>query len=245
MHAAASPSSAGMWMNCPASITKAEGRERPASRFAKEGTAAHRISEIILNGDIFPPGKITVEGTEFIVGIPMLKALRPYIDLVEGLRARPGSTTHLEQKVVLGWSGGWVWGTADCVSTDGYTLDVADLKFGRGVPVSPDAAQLKIYALAAWETFWPNAWLHEVNLTIVQPRLDPQPKTFAMTGRELQDWKARELQPAVGRIVGGDETENAGPWCRWCVRTSECVAFARKRSDAAAESFNDGIALPV
>jgi hypothetical protein len=245
MHAAASPSSAGMWMNCPASITKAEGRERPASRFAKEGTAAHRISESILSGNLFPPGKITIDGTEFIVGIPMLRALRPYISLVESLRARPGSTTHLEQKVVLGWSGGWVWGTADCVSGTEYDLDVADLKFGRGVPVSPDAAQLKIYALAAWETFWPGRPFNTVNLTVVQPRLDPQPKTFTMDGGGLKDWSKRELRPAVGRIVGGDETENAGPWCRWCVRTSECHAFARKRSDAAAESFNDGIALPV
>jgi len=99
-HAAAGPSSAAMWMNCPASITKAEGRTRPSSRFAKEGTAAHSISEMLLAGKT-PPGKITIEGSEFIVGIPMLDALKPYIETVEAIRAMCGKVM-LEQTVTLG-----------------------------------------------------------------------------------------------------------------------------------------------
>ena len=47
-----------MWLNCPASITLAEGRTRPSSRYAKEGTAAHSIAQMILNGDLFPPSKL-------------------------------------------------------------------------------------------------------------------------------------------------------------------------------------------
>lgn len=245
MHAAASPSSAAMWMNCPASITKAEGRERPSSRFAKEGTAAHKIAETILGGNLFPPGKISVEGTEFIVGIPMLRALRPYISLVESLRDRRGAKTYLEQKVVLGWSGGQVWGTADCISLRKTTLDIVDLKFGKGVPVSPDSAQLKIYALAAIDTFWPSAHFTDINLTIVQPRLDPVPKTINIGSLTLADWNRFELRPAVGRIVQGDDTEKVGDWCRWCVRTSECAAFAQKRFTKAADSFDDGVDLPL
>lgn len=230
-----------MWMNCPASITKAEGRTRPSSRFAKEGTAAHSISEMLLAGKT-PPGKITIEGSEFIVGIPMLDALKPYIETVEAIRAMCGKVM-LEQTVTLGWSGGVVWGTTDCVGRNDTTLYIADLKFGKGVPVKPDSAQLKIYALASWDTFWPQMHFDEVHMTICQPRLDPVPKTHSMSGGALQKWSRDELRPAVGRIVEDDKTEKAGDWCRWCVRMTECAAFHQKKNDAAANIFDDGVDL--
>ena len=59
-HALASPSSAGMWMTCPASITKANGRTRPSSVYAREGTAAHKIAEMVAGGDI--PGAVVLIG---------------------------------------------------------------------------------------------------------------------------------------------------------------------------------------
>src|SRR6188768_1682171 len=147
-HAAASPSSAGMWMACPASVTLAKGRTRPSSRYAREGTAAHTIAETILSGNPVPPSKITVESEQFIVGLPMLRALTPYIDMVECLREL-GALVHIEKRVAVKRSGGWVWGTTDCAAAWRDVLDIVDLKFGKGVPVKPDTAQLKIYAVAA------------------------------------------------------------------------------------------------
>lgn len=94
-HAAAAPSSADMWINCAASITLAAGRTRPSSRYAKEGTAAHHIAELIINGDLFPPGKVIIEGDEFIVGLPMLRALNKYIDTVQGI-IQLGATVDAE-----------------------------------------------------------------------------------------------------------------------------------------------------
>ena len=154
-HAACSPSSAAMWMACPASITLAEGRTRPSSKYAKEGTAAHRIAEMILGGEIFPPGKIAVEGTEFIVGMGMLKALRPYLDFVLDLSAE-AEDMHFETRVSIGGDDGIVWGTTDCAARTNDVLDIVDLKYGKGVSVDPDSAQLKIYALAAWSSLWPD-----------------------------------------------------------------------------------------
>jgi len=237
-HAVAGPSSAGMWMNCPASVTLANGRVRPSSVYAKEGTAAHQIAEMILGGDMFPPPRITVEGTEFIVGVNMLRHLRPYINLVQAYE-QWGYTVYTEQKVHLSVSGGLVWGTADCVAVKGASIRIVDLKYGMGVPVSPDSVQLKIYALGALEAYGRREANGLVGLTVVQPRLDPEPQTVEMTVGELRDWSATMLAPAIEKLTKGDTTENAGPWCRWCVRRGECHAFAHQRSGQAADVFND------
>jgi Protein of unknown function (DUF2800) len=240
-HAAASPSSAEMWLNCPASVTLAEGRTRPSSLYAKEGTAAHQIAEMILRGELFPPGRITVEGSEFIVGLPMLRALNPYISLVEQLRDRKGSETHVEAKVAVNGSRGIVWGTADTISRKGRWLDVVDLKYGMGVLVSPDSAQLKIYAIAAWDTFWPKKGIDYIRLNIVQPRLNPQPQDYVMDRVEIQDWRDEVLIPGIARIEAGDTTETYGHWCRWCVRRGECNTFKLRKNTQAAEIFDDGL----
>jgi hypothetical protein len=239
-HAACSPSSAALWMNCPASITLAEGKVRPSSSYAREGTVAHRIAEMILSGDLFPPPKMTIEGQEFLVGRDMLLHLNPYIGLVQGLQGL-GGDTRVEARVRLAGSDDRVWGTADCASRLKDTVDIVDLKYGKGVPVGPDSPQLKIYALSALDTFWPGEDIDYVRMTIVQPRLDPLPKTVTMHIDHLVDWRLDHLHPAVDRIVDGDVTEKVGPYCRWCVRRDECHAFAHMRSGNAADIFNDGV----
>lgn len=242
-HAAMSPSSAAMWMGCPASITKAEGRTRPSSQYAREGTAAHTIAEKIIGGDLFPPGKITVEGQQFIVGLPMLRALNPYIHFVQGLQMTC-TEVHVEAKVHLGHKKkALVWGTTDCAARRGASLYIADLKYGMGVPVQPNTPQLKIYALSAINTFWPQDLFDTVSLTVIQPRLDPKPQTHVMSMEELYDWNARLLRPAVKAIAAGSETEKVGPYCRWCVRKAECDAFKSYKSSMAADIFDDGVDL--
>jgi len=239
-HAACSPSSAAMWMSCPASITLAEGRARPSSKYAKEGTAAHMIAEMILGGEIFPPGKVEVEGTQFIVGIDMLKNLRPYLDFVLDLSAR-ADELYCETRVSIGSDDGMVWGTADCAALTGGTIDIVDLKFGKGVTVDPDSAQLKIYALAAWQSLWPVQVIHQINLTVIQPRIAAEPKTQALSAAVLLDWQRQMLHPAVARIEAGDTTEKSGSWCRWCIRKNECHAFAVHQGSIASEIFDDGV----
>jgi hypothetical protein len=241
-HAAMSPSSAAMWMGCPASITKADGVTRPSSQYAREGTAAHRIAEKIIGGDLFPPGKITVEGQQFIVGLPMLRALNPYIHFVQGLQ-KTCSEVHVETKVFLGADRkkSLVWGTTDCAARQDMNLHVADLKYGMGVPVEPNSAQLKIYALSAINTLWREYLFDTVYLTVVQPRLDPKPKTHVVAMEELYDWNQRLLRPAIRAIKKGDETEKVGPYCRWCVRKPDCDAFKSYKSSMAADIFDDGV----
>ena len=136
-HAACSPSSAAMWLNCPASVTLTKDMTRPSSKYAREGTAAHAVAEMTLNGDIFLPDKVTVEGDEYVVSPGMCRALNPYIGYVQGLRALPGATVLLEKRLVVPDTGGMVWGTLDCGVHVWDELYVADLKFGKGVAVDP------------------------------------------------------------------------------------------------------------
>lgn len=230
-----------MWMACSASVTLTRDMPRPSSRYAKEGTAAHKVAELTLQGDIFLPDKIEIEGDEFIVSPGMCRALRPYIDHVQSLTALPGAEVVLEKRLVVPHTYGMVWGTLDCGVHVPGDLFVVDLKFGRGVAVEPDTPQLKLYALALAEHVGALANTAVV-LTICQPRVGDQPlRSYYASLGALRDWSEIAVRPAVRRIKAGDTTENAGSHCRWCVRKTECVAFAAKHQTHAASVFEDDL----
>lgn len=240
-HAACSPSSASMWLACPASVTLTKDITRPSSKFAKEGTAAHAVAEMTLKGDIFLPDKVTVEGDEYVVSPGMCRALNPYITYVEGLRALPDAVVVLEKTLVVPGTQGMVWGTLDCgVYAKPRALHVVDLKFGKGHVVDPEGPQLRLYALALAafvRVIRPNTL---VTLTICQPRVEGEAlRSTVMTLGELRGWCEDVVHPAVSQIKAGDTTENAGSHCRWCVRKTECKAFAQKHQGHAANAFDD------
>jgi hypothetical protein len=233
-----------MWMACPASVTLTKDAVRPSSKFAKEGTAAHAVAEMILGGDIFLPDKVTVEGDEVIVSPGMCRALNPYVSHVQALMAIPDAITHLEKRMVVPLTRGMVWGTMDCgvVDYNGRALHVVDLKFGKGVAVDPSGPQLKFYALALASSSMATSPRTRVTLTICQPRIGGEPlRSHVTTLGELRDWRDKEVLPVVARINAGDTTENAGAHCRWCVRKTECRAFANKHQAHAATAFDDEV----
>ena len=243
-HAACSPSSASMWLACPASVTKTRDVTRPSSKFAREGTAAHAVADMILKGDIFLPDRVNVEGEEFIVSRGMCQALNPYVSYVQRLMALPKATVVLEKRLAVPGTEGRVWGTLDCGVYSRGALFVADLKFGKGVAVDPSGPQLKLYALALAGHI--NApYDTDVVLTICQPRIGGDPlRSHTTTLEELYDWRSGVVQSAVQRIINGDETEIAGAHCRWCVRKTECKAFAGKHQAHASAAFDDGGVSP-
>jgi len=245
-HAACSPSSASMWLQCPASVTLTKDMARPSSKYAKEGTAAHQVAELTLKGDIFLPDKITVEGDEFIVSPGMCRALNAYISHVEFLKAHEGSRVFLEQHVKVPGTRNMVWGTLDCgVQTSIGDIHIVDLKYGKGHFVHPDAPQLKLYALGFAELLGVDRDV-VVTLTICQPRVGDEPVRWHVTKlSELWQWNDFEVWPAIERIKAGDTSEHAGPHCRWCLRQTECVAFAQRRQTYAAAVFDDKVDLSL
>ncbi len=239
-HAACSPSSASMWLTCPASVTLTRDVVRPSSKYAREGTAAHAVAEMNIRGDIFLPDKITVEGDEYVVSPGMCRALNPYVTHVQQLRALPHAKTVLEQRIVVPHTYNMVWGTLDCGVYAGG-IHVVDLKFGKGHVVDPDGPQLKFYALGLAGLFDEKRSRTKVTLTICQPRVGGEPlRSHETTLGELQDWRNHDVIYALSKIKGGDQTEVAGAHCRWCVRKTECKAFAQKHQGHAASAFDDG-----
>jgi len=240
-HAACSPSSASMWLQCPASVTLTRDTVRPSSRYAREGTAAHKVAELTLGGDIFLPDKISVEGDEYIVSPGMCRALNPYVSHVQALRALPGARVVLEKRVAVPNTYGMVWGTLDCGVQAGRALHVVDLKFGKGVAVEPGGPQLKFYALGLAGFVGEKRRDTHVVLTICQPRIGGEPLRSCDTYLgELQDWAGDTVEPALRKIKEGDTSEVAGAHCRWCVRKTECKAFAQKHQGHASAAFDDG-----
>jgi len=241
-HAACSPSSASMWLACPASVTLTKDAVRPSSKYAREGTAAHSVAEMTIKGDIFLPDKVTVEGDEVIVSPGMCRALNPYVTHVQGLMAVPGARAFLEQRLIVPQTFNMVWGTLDCgVQTEYWELHVVDLKFGKGVAVEPDTPQLKLYALALAAHVDATRPSTDVILTICQPRAGGEVlRSYQTKLGALKTWRATYVRPAIIKIKEGDTTENAGAHCRWCVRKTECKAFAQKHQGHASAAFDDG-----
>jgi uncharacterized protein DUF2800 len=243
-HAACSPSSAAMWLACPASVTLTRDIPRTSSKYAREGTAAHHVAEMVLNGDVFLPDKVKVENEEFIVSAGMCRALNPYIDYVQHLKKRriyKMKKVVLEHPVQVPDTDGLVWGTMDCGAYNWRTLIVADLKYGRGHRVNPDTPQLKLYALGFAAEIGANETWREVRLLIFQPRVEGNEifREYKTTLGELWDWSDRVMRPALLRIMNGDIDEHAGPHCRWCVRQGDCKAFNDRHRARAAEAFDD------
>jgi hypothetical protein len=173
----------------------------------------------------------------------MCRALNPYISHVQSLMAVPGALVFLEKRLVVPQTHSMVWGTLDCgVQTEFWELHVVDLKFGKGHVVDPDTPQLKLYALALAAQVEATRPSTHVTLTICQPRVEGPPlRSHVTTLGALKTWRATYVRPAIMRIKEGDTTENAGPHCRWCVRKTECAAFAAKHQTHAAAVFDDEI----
>ena len=56
---------------------------------------------------------------------------------------------------------------------------------------------------------------------------------------DLWQWQDFEVEPALRRIRLGDTSEKAGSHCRWCVRQTECRAFAGLHQQKASSVFDD------
>jgi len=234
-----------MWLACPASVTLTRDIPRTSSRYAREGTVAHKVAEMTLQGDIFLPDKIKVENEEFIVSAGMCRALNPYISYVQRLKKRriyKLKKVVLEHRVQVPDTEGLVWGTMDCGAYNWRNLIVADLKYGKGHKVNPDTPQLKLYALGFAAEIGANETWREVNLLIFQPRIEGNKPFYEhqTTLGELWDWSDRVMRPALLKIMNGDTDEHAGPHCRWCVRRNVCKAFQARHQARVAEMFDDG-----
>ncbi len=168
-HARLSPSSAVKWMACPGSVVLEAQCPEKFSAHAYEGTAAHKLAAMVLNGQVKHAADfIGQEVSGYLVTHEIAVHVTAYVDYLNSLEGACHVEIPLDIKSITGEPN--AIGTADAIIT-GDDLIVVDFKYGKGVKVEAENNyQLMLYALAARRDFCPKAL--SVKLVIFQPRIN-------------------------------------------------------------------------
>lgn len=252
-HALLGASKAGQWINCPPSARLQESVPENPSEYAEEGTVAHELAEIKLRRRVLLcnslqrkilDAKYEKIKTNPFYGPEMEQAVQEYVELVEervmAAKARSSDAVVLLEEH-LDYSD-WVeegFGTGDVVLISDGVLEVIDLKYGKGVPVSAyNNPQPRLYGLGAWAGYNYLYSIDEVYMTIIQPRLDSV-STDIMPIADLLEWAESVVKPAAVLAFAGEGDYCAGDHCRWCKVKGNCRARADENMKALAHEFKD------
>jgi hypothetical protein len=252
-HALLGASKAEQWINCPPSARLQENVPDKRSEYADEGTLAHELSEIKLRSRLFVNDSKERKRLEAelanvkehpMYGPEMENATQAYVELVEEryMEAKARSedaVVLLEERLDFSE---WVpdgYGTGDVVLIADGVLEVIDLKYGKGVPVSAVGnPQLRLYGLGAWNNWNYLYSIDEIRMTIVQPRLDSI-STDALPLGELIEWAETVVKHAAALADAGEGEYQPGSHCRWCKVKGSCRARADENMKALAYEFKD------
>lgn len=225
-HALLGASSSARWLVCTPSARLEAMFPDEQSPYAAEGTVAHDLAEAILRHKL--EGKKAPKLDDY--STEMIEAVNRYVDICEEkvneARAR-SSDAEAMIEARLDFSR-WVpegFGTGDMVIVADGILEVIDLKYGKGVPVSAvENTQMRLYALGAYDV---NEFLYDiktVRMTIVQPRLDSV-STDEMALEELLDW-GEDIKPIAQRAWDGIGECTPCDYCNFCKARHTCRALA-------------------
>lgn len=252
VHAILSASSAKRWMSCPPSARLEEKlRDRFGDRsspFAEEGTRAHALAELKLQKEIGLINDFSYKTQrEAMTGVDneMEWATDRYVDIVmqkyyEAKKSCPDAQIFIEQRLDFST---WVphgFGTGDVVIVSDMILDVCDLKYGKGVPVSAEGnPQARCYGLGALSAYGDLYAFPKVRNTIIQPRLDSVTEE-TLTREELLRWAEEDLKPKAELAWEGLGEYDPGDHCRFCAARALCYHRAAK----CMQIFDSGMQSP-
>jgi len=207
--------------HCPGSVRLSAGLESKAGFAAAEGTVAHGLAEMALNGEDYRGQLGTVivqDGFEIVVSKAMIDHVTEYKVILDDLTPK-GATRHVEHKFHLEALHPALFGTSDAVVWNPATqrLDVCDFKYGAGHAVEvEDNVQLMYYAVGAVQTLGYPA--KTIGLHIVQPRCphaDGPHRTVTIDAVDLIEFAAY-MVASVRATEKPDAAVRAGDWCRYC-----------------------------
>lgn len=253
-HAKLSPSGAHRWMACPGSVVLEAAFPDDSSIYAREGTAAHELAAIVLEGDEpNAQGYVGVkvefddhgEMVDWRVTQEMADYVDDYVKLVRDLAK--GKTLYVESKVPIGHLTGeeGATGTSDAVIVDvaERNLTIVDLKYGMGVTVDAmNNQQLMMYALGALEQYGVLCDFDTVSMYIHMPRLNYVGECHMSTEDLLKF--AKEVHAKAGYVrlaesldMTADDDIVRGMFkpgekqCRFCKAKSTCPALRAEVTD--------------
>lgn len=224
-HAILSASSSSRWLACPPSARINAELPETTSTYAEEGTKAHALAEKTLKGYL-AGGPVEVQSDDE----EMKEAVQRYVDVcIEKINAAkaasPDAVVHVEFRLDFSTYVPDGFGTGDMVIVSDKSLEICDLKYGKGVPVSAEGnTQMRLYALGAVDEFGMLYAFDTVHMTIIQPRLDSV-STDTLSAGKLIDW-GRSIIPIAKLAYDGEGDFQAGDHCRFCKFRPRCKALA-------------------
>jgi len=252
-HAILSASGAKRWLACPPSARLEEQFEDQGSAYAEEGTLAHAVAEARLSllyvNRSAQADHATNKLLERLEASPLYneemdQAIQAYVELVnrrvDEARANcPGAIVEIEQWLDFSRFVPEGFGTGDVVIVADGTIEVIDLKYGKGVPVDVEMnPQLMLYGVGAIEG-WSDLYdIRKVRLTVFQPRLDAL-GTIEYDADWLLRWAEAVVKPLAMKADRGEGEFFAGDHCRFCKARHTCRARADQVMELAKKEFRD------
>lgn len=253
-HALLGASKAAQWINCPPSARLQEGVPDNSSEFADEGTCAHELAEnkLRLRLTVCDSARrmaldaklATIKASKFY-GAEMENTVQEYVEFVEERYMEAKSRSSDAVVILEDWLDFSEWtapeqgGIGDVVLVSDGVMEVIDLKYGKGVPVSAIGnPQIRLYGLGAWANYNYLYLITEVHLTIAQPRLSGITTDIMPIG-DLVEWAESVVKPAAALAFAGEGEFKPGDHCRWCKVKATCRARADANMQALAHEFRD------
>ena len=238
-HAILSASSSHRWLHCLPSARLELEFENTNGEAAKEGTAAHALSEHKLKKALRIRSK---RPTSEYDSDEMEECTDAYVDFImEQVELARKSCTDpiilIEQRLDFSCYVPDGFGTGDCVIISDDRLHIVDFKYGMGVLVdAEDNPQMKLYALGALEIYDSLYDIKEISMTIFQPRRE-NVSTWTVPVEELKAWAEEELKPKAAKAYQGEGEYMPGPWCTFCRASTRCRARADENLKLAQMEF--------
>ncbi|MTI95409.1 MAG: DUF2800 domain-containing protein [Firmicutes bacterium] len=256
-HALLSASGSARWLACPPSAKLEEQFPDAQSEYAAEGTFAHELAELLLSRAVANTTKPSVYKTKLLAlqkhefySQEMQDYIQQYVDQVSEIfmaaKVRCCDTVALlEQR--LDYSN-WVpdgFGTGDVVIIADNTVEIIDLKYGKGVPVSAENnSQMRLYGLGAYAAYSILYDIQTVRMTIIQPRLD-NISTEELSVDKLLAWATDYVAPKAKLAASGKGEFVAGDHCRFCKAKATCRARVKANLELAKHEFRKPPLLDV
>ena len=243
-HAVLSASGSKRWLSCPPSARLERKFPDKAGEAAQEGTLAHALAEARIRhwlGEISENGltlRIDNIRHDALYSPEMGEYVSEYVDLcIEKINAAQGVALVEERLDFSRWVKNG-FGTGDMVIIGDGVLEIVDLKYGKGVPVSAEGnTQMQLYALGAIEQYGYIYDFDHVRMSIFQPR-NGGLSTQLMSVDELLAW-GESIKPIAELAYAGKGDFKAGEHCRFCRAAAQCKALADYNLEIAKLEFRD------
>ena len=250
-HALLAPSSAKRWMACAPSARLEATMPEKDTIYSREGTIAHAMAETMLLHLLSIEAEAVPDYADFMLSCEarLLHQINDcneekldWKDMAETVYEHycrlvyeaylgakledPDAALIIEAKLRLAEFIPEGFGSSDAVLIYNDTLEVFDLKYGKGVKVqAEDNAQMMCYALGA---FCGPAELYDIDkirMTIIQPRLRHE-SSWELPANDLMTWAEQQLRPAAQKAWNGEGQQMPGDHCKFCKVAAQCKALA-------------------